>query len=100
MDATEELLKLTLGKIVTGLLLLIGFLFAVVWREALFQKWILVAERLSKSALMALLALALIGIILEALGIAYLLYLLNRNRRSPTVEPRMTNGSGFFGMPI
>jgi uncharacterized protein YbaR (Trm112 family) len=78
MNAKEELLKLTLGKIVTGVLLLIGFLIAVVWREALFQTWTQVAEGLSRPALLALLGLALIGALLEALGIAYLLYLLYR----------------------
>ena len=97
MDAKEELAKLTLGKIVTGLLLLIGFLVAIVWRETLFGKWLQVAEGVSKSGLMALLGLALIATLLEGLLIAYLLYLFYRNRRNTSSqEPTMLKGFGIL----
>lgn len=99
MDAKEELLKLTLGKTITGLVLLIGFLLAIVWREALFGKWTQVAEGVSKPALMALLGLALIAALLEALGIAYL-YLLYRSRRNippqSSTEPTMLKRFGVL----
>jgi|SRR6267143_6834529 len=76
----EELAKMGLGKTLTGLLLLVGFLFAILWRETLFEKWTLVAEGLSKPALMAALGLALVAVGLEALAIACLLYVLFRKR--------------------
>ncbi len=103
MDAREELAKLTLGKIVSGLLLLAGLLIAIIWRETLAAKWAQVAEGLSKPALMALLGLVLIAAILEALLIAYLLYLLYRNRRvtnsNPnTVSPPLTGYIGMLGV--
>ena len=87
MDAKEELAKLTLGKIVSGLLILAGLLIAIVWRESLAAKWAQVGEGLSKPALMALLGLALIAATLELLGIAYLLFLLYRDR-STTKTPK------------
>jgi hypothetical protein len=88
MDAREELLRVTLGKIVTGVLILIGFLIVVVWREALFGKWEQIAEGLSKQALLALLGLALIAAAIELLCVAYLLYLVYRSSRAiPTVLP-------------
>ncbi|MDX6576385.1 MAG: hypothetical protein QOE96_2338 [Blastocatellia bacterium] len=103
MDAREELTKITLGKIVSGLLLLIGFLVVVVWRETLFGKWTQIAEGLSKPALMALLGLALIAALLEALGVAYLLYLLYRERpefaKSPVGPNAITPPTGgYVGM--
>ena len=76
MDAREELAKLTLGKIVSGLLLLTGLLIAIIWRETLASKWAQVAEGLSKPALMALLGLVLIAAILEALVILLFSYFL------------------------
>lgn len=82
MDAKEELLKLTLGKIVTGLLLLVGFLILVVWREALFGKWEQVAEGVSKQGLLAALGLALLAVLIEALCIAYLSYVVYQRGRA------------------
>ena len=82
-DWKEELAKIGLGKTLTGLLLLVGFLFVVMWRETLFAKWTLVAEGLSKPALMAALGLALVAVGLEALAIACLLYVLFRKQPAP-----------------
>ncbi len=83
MDAREELIKITLGKTVTGLLLLAGLLAAVFWREALYSKWEQVTAGLSKQALLAAVGLTLIAVFLESLLIAYLLYLVYRNYRAP-----------------
>ncbi len=96
MNAKEELLKITIGKITTGVLLLIGFLCAVIWRESLFQKWTQVAEGVSKPALMALLGLVLIAAVLEAFGIAYLLYLLYRRPAVAPAEPPMLKRFGVL----
>src|SRR6185503_15255127 len=74
MDAKDELLKLTLGKTVTGLLLLIGFLLLVVWREALSGKLAQVTEELSRQALLAIIGLLIVTVVLESLCIAYLIY--------------------------
>ncbi len=86
MDWKEELAKLTLGKIVTGFLLLGGFLMAVVWRETLYGKWVQVAEGQSKQGLLALLGLAIMAVLIEALGIACLLYLYRRKRKPTELE--------------
>jgi hypothetical protein len=81
MNAREELLKITLGRTVTGLLLLVALLIGVIWREALSQKWVQATEGLSKPALAAMLELALLVVVAEALGIAYLGYLLYQSQR-------------------
>jgi len=106
LDAREELLKITIGRTVTGLLLLIGFLCAIIWRGTLFQKWTQAVEGLSKPALMAALGLVLIGAALEALLIAYLVYLLYRRGRTPALteasalpaltEPQMLKRYGLL----
>lgn len=88
MNAQEELAKLTLGKIVTGVLLLIGLLVLIVWRETLYGVWSRAAEALSKQALMALLGLAvLIGLVVIALLAAYIIYLLRDLRQLKQPAP-------------
>ncbi len=87
MDAKEELLKLTLGKTLGGLLLLIGFLILVVWRETLFGKWEQIAGGLSKPALLAMLGLAVIAAAIEGICIAYLVYLVYRARQATQTAP-------------
>jgi hypothetical protein len=87
MDVKEELAKSTIGKIVTGLLLLAGFLIAIVWRETLYGKWEQVAGGFSKPALMALLGLAVIAIVLETAWVGYLLYSGRERKPSPPPLP-------------
>jgi len=99
MDAREELLKATLGKIVTGVLFLIGFLILVVWRETLYGKWERLAAGLSKQALLALLGLATIVAALELLCIAYLVYLIYRAAKNSETHlpPKPAKPTRRFG---
>jgi hypothetical protein len=95
MDLKEELAKLTLGQIVTATSLLIGSLALIVFREILAEKWAQVTAGLSTRGLSAALGLALIAIVIETTGIAYLLYLLYR-QKPKIADPPMLKQFGVL----
>ena len=82
MDVKEEAAKSTLGKIVAGVLVLIGLLFLIVWREALSGVWTRAEAATSKRLLEALLGLAGIAIVIQ-----FALLYDNRRKRKLTPKP-------------
>jgi hypothetical protein len=93
MNAKEEIAKITLTKIIGGVILLITLLAAIVWRETLAGKLEQAMAGWSTKGLSALLGLTLIVIVIETLTIAYLSYLIYRHRQIPR-PPRILRRHG------